>query len=200
MESMSEQPKRAQPDPGDLVRRIHAGDRRAENEFVRRFSPGLLTMLRVRAQDEELCRDLVQDTLTVVLVKIRREGLDEPAAVAGFLRGTALNLLANEMRRSERRLTRRGDEWLLEILDESSDPYDTVESEDLVRAVRNLIGGLKVERDRELLWRHYVLDETKERLCAEFEISSEHFDRVLHRARQRLREALRRAGLKAGDS
>jgi RNA polymerase sigma-70 factor (ECF subfamily) len=182
------------------VRRIHAGDRRAENDFVRRFTPGLLTMLRVRAQDEELCKDLVQDTLQVVLLKIRREGLAEPEAVAGFLRGTALNLLANELRRSERRLTRRGDEWMRDIVDESSDPYDTVESEDLVRAVRNLIGGLKVERDRELLWRHYVLDETKERLCAVFDISAEHFDRVLHRARQRLREAVGPAGLRAAKS
>lgn len=176
--------------PGELARRIHAGDRRAENDFVRQFTPGLLTLLRVRCSDRELCRDLVQDTLATVLIRLRREPLDEPEAVAGFLRGTALNLLANALRRSEHRLTRSDEDWIAQVADESSGPYETLESEDMVSVVRELIADLKVERDRELLWRHYVHDEPKERLCAAFDLAPEHFDRVLHRARARLRELL----------
>jgi RNA polymerase sigma-70 factor (ECF subfamily) len=173
-----------------LVARIQAGERAAEEAFVKRYSGGLMAILRVRCRDEELCRDVTQDTLRVVLVRIRDKGLDQPAGLIGFLRGTALNLLANEMRRSEHRLTQTASDWLDQALDESSDPYDTVEADDLARAVRGVIAGMKVERDRELLWRHYVLEDSKERLCAEFSLSAEHFDRVLHRARQRLKELL----------
>jgi RNA polymerase sigma-70 factor, ECF subfamily len=45
-----------------------------------------------------------------------------------------------------------------------------------------------VPRDRRLLRGYYVLDQDKEALCQELELSQEHFDRVLHRARARFRE------------
>lgn len=147
-------------------------------------------MLRIRCPDQELCRDIVQDTFRVALVRLRERELGEAAALSGFLRGIALNLLANEMRRSETRLTRSDEEWLGQVVDERSDPYDTVADDDLAHAVRQVIAEMKVARDRDLLLRHYVQDEPKERLCVEFDLSPEHFDRVLHRARARLRELI----------
>jgi len=169
---------------------IRAGERAAESALVKRYSGGLYTILRVRCPDEELCRDLVQDGLRIALVRLRERELSEPAAMAGYLRGIVLNLLANAMRRSETRLTETGSDWLDEVACESSDPFDTVESDDLSRAVREVISSMKVERDRDLLWRHYVQDQPKERLCVEYDLSPEHFDRVLHRARARLRELI----------
>lgn len=177
-------------EPAELVKRIGAGDRRAENELCRRFAPGLLTMLRVRCADIELCRDISQDALRVTIERLRTKGLEDPAGVGGFVRGTALNLLANALRKSEHRLTTSASDWLDDVVCESSDPYDTVESDDLVKAVREVMSGMKVARDRELLWRYYVLEESKVRMCAEFDLSPEHFDRVLHRARGRLKELL----------
>lgn len=191
-------PKRDQgPEPAELALAIQRGDKGAEAAFVKRFTPGLLTVLRVRCQDEELCRDLTQEALRIVLLRLRGAGLEDPAGLAGFLRGTALNLLANELRRSAHRTTESASDWLDQAVSERAGPYETVEVDDLVRAVRELISGMKVERDRELLWRHYVLEDTKERLCAEFALSAEHFDRVLHRARQRLREMLVQRGIAA---
>ena len=180
-----------------LALAIKQGDRAAESMFVKRFSPGLLTVLRVRCSDEELCRDLTQEALRIVLLRLRGDGLEDPAGLAGFLRGTALNLLANELRRSAHRTTETASDWLDQAVSERAGPYETVEVDDLVRAVRDLISGMKVERDRDLLWRHYVLEDSKERLCAEFALSAEHFDRVLHRARQRLRELMLSRGMDA---
>ena len=128
------------------------------------------------------------EALRVVLLRLRAGKLDQPDSLAGFLRGTALNLLANELRRSERRLADASSDWMDQIVGESSDPYDTVESDDLVQNMREVISGMKVERDRELLWRYYVDEDPKDRLCAQYELSPEHFDRVLHRARGRLKE------------
>jgi anti-sigma regulatory factor (Ser/Thr protein kinase) len=88
------------PEPAELALAIQRGEKGADNAFVKRFTPGLLTVLRVRCSDEELCRDLTQEALRIVLLRLRGPGLEDPAGLAGFLRGTALNLLANELRRS----------------------------------------------------------------------------------------------------
>lgn len=177
------------PDAVRLAAAIAAGDRRAESDFVRRYAPGLTAILRVRCYDSELCKDLAQEALQVALLRLRAGKVEQPEALAGFLRGTALNLLSNELRRSERRLADTSSDWMDELVGATDDdPAGVVESDDLVRAMREVIGELKVTRDRELLWRFYVDQAPKEQLCQRFALSAEHFDRVLHRARNRLRE------------
>jgi RNA polymerase sigma-70 factor (ECF subfamily) len=178
----------ADPDALRLADAIARGDRRAEDRFVRRYGPGLTAILRVRCGDPELCKDLAQEALQVALLRLRAGKVEQPEALAGFLRGTALNLLANELRRSERRLADASSDWMDELQGDGDDPAAQVENDDLVRSMRETIGGLKVARDRELLWRYYVEQAPKEALCASLALSSEHFDRVLHRARLRLRE------------
>ena len=178
----------ADPDAPLLAAAIARGDRAAEDRFVRRYGPGLTAILRVRCSDPELCKDLAQEALQVALLRLRAGKVEQPEALAGFLRGTALNLLANELRRSERRLADASSDWMDELQGEGDDPAARVESDDLVRTMRETIGGLKVARDRELLWRYYVDQAPKEALCESLSLSSEHFDRVLHRARLRLRE------------
>lgn len=176
------------PDAVQLAEAIARGDRRAEDRFVRRYGPGLTAILRVRCSDPELCKDLAQEALQVALLRLRAGKVEQPEALAGFLRGTALNLLANELRRSERRLADASSDWMDELQGDTDDPAAQVENDDLVRSMRETIGGLKVARDRELLWRYYVDQAPKDVLCASLALSSEHFDRVLHRARLRLRE------------
>jgi RNA polymerase sigma-70 factor (ECF subfamily) len=56
--------------------------------------------------------------------------------------------------------------------------------------VRRLIGELDTDRDRQILYRFYIAEEDKERICADLELSSLHFNRVLFRARQRFKELL----------
>jgi hypothetical protein len=49
-------------------------------------------------------------------------------------------------------------------------------------------------RDRELLRRFYLNDESRDRICQDLELTSEHFNRVIFRARNRFRELLERRG------
>jgi hypothetical protein len=46
------------------------------------------------------------------------------------------------------------------------------------------------ERDRQILLRFYIAEEDKDRISADYGLSSLQFNRVLHRARQRYRELL----------
>lgn len=187
----------------DLVRRINAGDRSAETEMVQRYSRGLLYVLRRRTSDTSLAEDLAQDTFRIALERLRKESIDKPESLAGFLYSTARNLLIAHQRKEWRRATVPDTEAVDRIPDESRNPYQEVSREQVSRMVRQLLDELTVPRDREILLRVYVRDEDKEEICRALGLDSLHFNRVLHRARQRFGQLLsladRRAQLRVID-
>jgi len=58
---------------------------------------------------------------------------------------------------------------------------------------------VRLVRDRELLVRFYLQEESKEELCRAFGLTELHFNRVIHRARDRFRDLLRQRGLSKSD-
>lgn len=188
----------AGPEPGeadfatDLVRRIAAGDTAAETELVQRYSRGLLYLLRRLGVPPELADDLHQETFRIVLERLRRRGLEEPAGLAGFLRGTARNLVIAERRKTARRRTDADPEGLERVVHPEPGQLSSVLLEEEAVIVRRLIGELPTDRDRQLLLRFYVAEEEKESICADLGLDSLHFNRVLFRARHRFKELLER--------
>jgi RNA polymerase sigma-70 factor, ECF subfamily len=179
----------------DLVRRIASGDPAAEEELVRRYSQGLLFHLRRMTGDPSLSDDLHQETFRVVLERLRGGGIADPERLAGFILGTGRNLFLAGWRKQSRRGERDAvDVEELELLDPAPDPFDQTLREEEIREVRRLLGGLGTDRDRQILFRFYVAEEKKERICADLGLSSLHFNRVLFRARQRFREMLAELG------
>jgi RNA polymerase sigma-70 factor (ECF subfamily) len=55
------------------------------------------------------------------------------------------------------------------------------------KMIRKLLQEMS-ERDRQILYRFYIAEEDKDRICADLPLSSLHFNRVLHRARERYRD------------
>ena len=176
----------------DLVRRIAAGDSSAEGELVQRYSRGLLYLLRHLGAPPDLADDLHQETFRIVLERLRRRGLDDPAGLAGFLRGTARNLMTAERRKTARRRTDADEEKLEQVVHPSPGQLSGVLLDEEAAIVRKLIGELPTERDRQLLLRFYVAEEEKESICADLALEPLHFNRVLFRARQRFKELLER--------
>ena len=176
-----------------LVKSVAAGDRLAEAEMVKRYNRGLLFLLRRKTRDSELAEDLLQETWAIALVKIRNGGLRDPGRLAGYLCGIANNLALSERRRVNRQRTSVNSEIVDLIPDESSNPLRHVTRAEVCRHVRDLLGDLKKERDREILNRFYVREEDKESICSYLGVDSTHFNRVLFRARQRLRSAIEAA-------
>lgn len=171
-----------------LVRRIAAGEASAEGELVERYSRGVLYLLRRSAP--ELADDLHQETFRIVLERLRRKGLDDPAGLAGFLRGTARNLVIAERRKTARRRTEGDEDELAQAVHPAPSQLSTVLLDEEAETVRQLIRDLPTDRDRQLLLRFYVAEEGKESLCADLGLDSLHFNRVLFRARQRFKEIL----------
>jgi RNA polymerase sigma-70 factor (ECF subfamily) len=180
---------------GRLVARIEAGERAAEAELVERFSRGLVLLLRRLAQNPALADDLHQETLALVIEKIRRGEVREPESLAGFVRSTARNLFLADRRKAARYgpLNLRGEDGEEEgrpatvLADRGPAPLEQVMAAEEAREVRRLLGELRFERDRQLLFRFYLSDDSRERICADLKIDPERFNQVLHRARERLR-------------
>jgi RNA polymerase sigma-70 factor (ECF subfamily) len=176
-----------------LVRQIGQGVRAAEEALVKRYGAGLLYLLKRRTRDPHLALDIRQDTLRVVIEKLRGGPIAQPEQLAAYLRGVALNLCTAQRRKDFRRATTTDSEAIEAAADERAGPADHLSGEQVKRAVRQLLDELPTPRDRDILTRVYLLEQDKDAVCAALDIDSVHFNRVLFRAKQRFRELILRA-------
>lgn len=174
--------------PRTLVDRIRDGDKTAESELVRRYSRPIMTMLRQRAGNVQRAEDLHQDTFFIVLQRLRTTGINDPSLISAFLHKTAINLLIEDGRKEARRKTYADTDRVLLETDASADQLGALIRAEAANAVRSMIQELRNPRDRELLYRFYILQQEKPIVCQAMALPSEHFDRVISRARTRFRE------------
>lgn len=175
-------------DSAELVQRIRAGDREAESLLVQKYSRPLLTLIRCRVKDPDLADDLHQDTFQTVIQRLRTKGIDEPDKLAGFINRTAINLHIGWIRKAQRRKTSTNNEIVYNQSDDATGPLSTALQRESASAVRDLLAELPTPRDQDILRRFYVREEDKASICASLELSPEHFDRVISRARKRFRQ------------
>jgi RNA polymerase sigma-70 factor, ECF subfamily len=176
---------------GELVARILAGEKAAESELVQRYSRGVLIILCRATGDQSLSEDLSQETFRLTLEKIRGGEVREPEKLSGFICSLARNLATDHYRRSRRSEQVDDPEAVEMVAATAPTQLDRVLQAEKSKHVRQLLSELS-ERDREILRRFYIEEEDKERICADLKLSSLHFNRVLHRARERYRELYRR--------
>lgn len=142
--------------------------------------------------------DLFQDTFRLALEKLRRGELREPAKLPGFLAGIARSLAIEHFRKTARRKTEADSEAILDAPFSGSSQFDDLARRESAVLVRRVLGELGNDRDRQILLRFYLAEEDKDRISADYGLTSLQFNRVLHRARQRYRELFeRRAGREA---
>ena len=170
-----------------LVERIRAGDALAETELVQRFTRGVRAILRLAGREPALVDDLHQETMRILLERIRAGAVRDPAQLAGFVASLARNL-ATEHFRQIRRTEPRGETILQLLEDPSPTAYEVAVLTEQAALVRRILEELPIERDRDVLRRFYLGQDSKDRICADYGLSSLQFNRVLHRARDRFRE------------
>lgn len=180
----------------ELAERIGTGDAAAERELYLRYARGLRFLMLARDNDDQLAQDIVQECFRIALQQLRGGRLENPDALAGFLRGIALNLLSEFQRSGRRRPQSDIDSDSSDFADdESASPLEVTTRHQRRTLIRQLIAELPVERDRQLLWRYFVLDQDKSVIGAALQLSPDHFDRVLHRAKTRFRDLAAARGL-----
>jgi RNA polymerase sigma-70 factor (ECF subfamily) len=176
-----------------LVEQIRAGNPSAENEFVMRYARGVKVIVSRGLSDRSAIDDLSQETLTTTLQKIRAGALRDPERVSGFVAAVARNLVIEHGRRLASRAAAVGYGALFHHDTCGSDPLDALLVAEQAALVRHVLEELSQERDRQILSRFYLADETKDQICAALHVTQAHFTRVLFRARERYRDLYRKA-------
>jgi RNA polymerase sigma-70 factor (ECF subfamily) len=182
-----------------LAGRVLRGETAAEEALVKRFQRGVMQILLSETPDRELARDLTQETFVIVIERLRAGPLDDPTRLAGYVAQTARNLLIAETRRFVRRKTHLDPDAVDAAADDTSRQEQTREADSAAEVVRKLLTQLKSERDREVMVRFYLDEESKASICTDLRLTDLQFNQVLFRARDRLRHLLSNAGLQQRD-
>jgi RNA polymerase sigma-70 factor (ECF subfamily) len=183
----------------ELAHRIKAGDKTAEDILSRRISPGITQIVLRKTGNFPLAQELCQETLIVVLTRLRSQPLDDPERLPAFAAQVARNLLMAERRKDRRRRTEADSTAVDEAPDQSDGQEADAERESAASAIRTVLQEMKSVRDRTLLVRYYLRDEDKKEICRELGLSEMSFNVVLFRARNRFLELLAKRGIRSGD-
>lgn len=188
------------------------GTRRAEGEedsrnlnHDRLHQEMLQNMAGLRAQlaratgNQDLAADLLHDAIVTALQKLRSGEISDSAHLAGYVYRVALNHYRNYRRKDRVKVS---DSVGIEDLvgaDPKTSPSDAIEASHWARLVKELLKEITSVRDRELLVRFYLYEQSKDELCRLFDLSELHFNRVIYRARDRFRDLLHRRGFVKSD-
>ena len=158
--------------------------------MVELYGRGVAIILDRHTNGRPEAEDLFQDTFRLGLEKLRRGELREPAKLPGFLAQIARSLAIEHYRKIIRRKTDADSDAILEAVAPSEGPLGNLLARENAMLVRRILQELANERDRQILLRFYIAEEDKDRISADYGLSSLQFNRVLHRARQRYKELM----------
>ena len=159
---------------------------------------GIRSLLERKCGSAAIAEDLLGDAIRTSLEKLHTGAIAKPEQLAGYVYRVALNHLRNYRRTDKSaRTTSSGIDDLAE--DVPTDASAELEQARWAKLMREVLSELSNPRDRELIAGFYLDEEDKDTLCARLELSAEHFNRVIHRARERFRELLEARGFRRGD-
>ncbi len=170
-----------------LVERIQAGDESAMEELYRVFSRGIRFYLYRQLQSQEI-DDKVHDTFLIVVQAIRRGDLRDPERLMGFVRTVVRRQVAAyigqavQTRREQVEL--EAGTW---VSDGAANPEQTAMERQNTALMRGVLSSIS-ERDREILTRFYLLEQSQEQICAEMKLSETQFRLLKSRAKARFGE------------
>jgi RNA polymerase sigma-70 factor (ECF subfamily) len=158
---------------------------------------GLLGVIQRKLNNRELAADLLNEAIVIALEHLRSGRLGESERIAGYVFTITMNLLRNYQRNMNNRQDLRAATDSLPSLGHPSEV--DLDQQRIKQLVRRVIDSLETARDREIVRRYYLDEEQKEGICAALGVSSPNFDKIVYRARQRLKSLLESRGYRRGD-
>ena len=170
----------------EYIQRLQDRDPETERHFVTYFGKLLRIKLHSRLRNAQLVEDFIQETFMRVLTVIRRkDGIQSPEALGGFVNSVCNNLLFERNRLQSRAECVSFDQF---------DPPDQhvsaesvlveEESKELVRRTLEELPG----KDRDLLRMVFYEDIDRSDICKSYRVSPEYLRVLVHRAKARFRE------------
>lgn len=174
----------------DLLESIFHGDKAAEKKLVDTYYKTLFYILFKQTQDHSLTQDLCQDAFLIVLTKARNGEIKNTETIGAFIRSVGVNLLIEFKRKQMRQKTDASDNVEALAVNNNDIVVKDIEKTKALELVQQIIQELPNQRDRQLLRDYFLYGKSKASICQSFDLKTEHFDRVLYRARQRLKQLL----------
>jgi RNA polymerase sigma-70 factor, ECF subfamily len=171
----------------ELVWRIRTSGTDGMVELYHLFSKGIRSYLcrQLGVQDLD---DRVHDTFVVVVQAIRRGELRQPERLMGFVRTIARRQVAAHIRKAiQTRPVQMDLAASARLADRHGDPEETAISHQQQALVQRLLAELS-SRDREILTRFYLHEESEEEICSEMTLTETQFRLLKSRAKSRFGE------------
>lgn len=187
------------PDFTLLVERIKTGSTDAAHELYLHFIRGIKYVV-TRQLGPDRSDDLAQDVFAAVIGAIRNGELREPERLAGFVRTVVQRTIASEIGhlRTQRERSLEIDEHRHFV--EPNAESDLVHKEDLALADR-VLRSLR-SRDREILIRFYLKEQSVEDICREMCLTTTQFRNTKNRAKDKFAQkgGLLRSATRKGET
>jgi RNA polymerase sigma factor (sigma-70 family) len=150
---------------------------------------GLKIVLLRLTRNRELAGELAQQVLTDVLQAIHQRRIRQVSALPGYVYTAARNAVFTHGRQ-----VRLASNFESQVQDSPLPitPLEYCERQEISGFARQVLQELTSERDRRLIEEFYVAGRSKAELMVAWDIDRNLFDKVLSRARQRMRELLQK--------
>jgi RNA polymerase sigma-70 factor, ECF subfamily len=177
-------PESAGTDWRDIVERVRAGDSTAMEELYGFFGGGIRFHLYRRFGTQDL-EDKLHDIFVMIAEAIRAGEPREPERLAGYVRTIVRRQIATFIDKAvQTRRKQTGIEPGMSITDHAADPERKVierqHMEIAMRILKNTPG-----RDREVLMRFYLDEQSPNQICRELDLTETQFRLIKSRAKAR---------------
>lgn len=170
-----------------LVEQIRAGNSEAMTELYRTFSRGIRYYLCRQLGSQDL-EDKLHDTFLIVVQAIQRDELRDPEKLMGFVRTVVRRQVAAYI---DDAVHTRRDFTDLEmggrVPDFRGNPEQRAMVDEKAEIMTKVLGGIS-RRDREILTRFYLYEQTQEQICEEMALTETQFRLLKSRAKARFGE------------
>jgi RNA polymerase sigma-70 factor (ECF subfamily) len=171
----------------ELVERIRSEKTDGMEELYQLFSRGIRFYLCRQLGPQEL-DDKVHDTFVVVVQAIRRGELREPQRLMGFVRTIVRRQVAAHIDRVVHNRREQAEfDSTVRVADPRGNPEEAAIFRQRIGLIRQVLGELS-ERDREILTRFYIDEQSQEQICAEMGLTETQFRLLKSRAKARFGE------------
>lgn len=167
-----------------LVERIRQGDREAVGELYEQLVPGLRFYF-VNRLGRDAADDAAHSVFLMAVEQIGAGDLREPEALPGYIRTIAARYVCGQIEQSQR------EQWqsltpLMEsrLSDGRKGPESEYGQQERLTLALKVLRGMS-EREREILTRFYLYEQTQEQICKEMGLTATQFRLLKSRAKAR---------------
>lgn len=171
----------------ELVERVRSGEPSALEELYRVFSKGIRFYLCRHVGPQDL-DDKVHDLFVIITQSIQRGDLRDPERLMGYVRTIVRRQVAAHIDNVVQARRNQTDlEYGLALSDYHPNPERRIIDEQNMALAMRILNSLH-KREREVLMRFYLKEQTADQICSEMDLTETQFRLIKSRAKARFGE------------